>query len=208
MAPSEQCSGPLQWFVEHVELLRGVIPDERELAQAVAVRLGPLLANRSWLGPAERQPGEDSYRQHLLYVAPDGGLSVVALVWKPGQQTPIHDHVSWCVVGVYEGAEVETRYHLYQDKAQPFLLKVGQETARAGQTMALVPPDEDIHHVACASSETAISIHVYGADIGQLGSSINRRFDHLPIRSSAGSAQRISWRAAGGDLPDGWVDAA
>jgi hypothetical protein len=30
----------------------------------------------------------------------------------------------------------------------------------------------------------AISIHVYGADIGKLGSSINRTFDYLPILSS------------------------
>ena len=27
-----------------------------------------------------------------------------------GQSTPIHDHVSWCVVGVYEGRERETRF--------------------------------------------------------------------------------------------------
>jgi len=41
----------------------------------------------------------------------------------------------------------------------------------------LVPPDEDIHAVGNYGSELAISIHVYGADIGILGTSIRRRYD-------------------------------
>jgi predicted metal-dependent enzyme (double-stranded beta helix superfamily) len=38
-----------------------------------------------------------TYRCHLLHAEPDGSFSVVALVWRPGQATPIHDHVTWCV---------------------------------------------------------------------------------------------------------------
>ena len=40
------------------------------------------------------------YSSHLLHAESDGSFSVVALVWRPGQATPIHDHVTWYVVGI------------------------------------------------------------------------------------------------------------
>lgn len=41
-----------------------------------------------------------------------------------GQTTPIHDHVSWCVTGVYRGREHETRYRMERDAKTraPYLL--------------------------------------------------------------------------------------
>jgi predicted metal-dependent enzyme (double-stranded beta helix superfamily) len=42
-----------------------------------------------------------------------------------------------------------------------------------------VPPAGNIHSVAAAGTRKTISIHVYGADIERLGSSILRRFDDL-----------------------------
>lgn len=184
----------LAQFVADVAALRLRHDAPRPLADAVAQRLGRLLGDPDWLAEEHRQPWEDRYRQHILYVAPDGGFSVVSLVWKPGQKTPIHDHVSWCVVGVYQGEEMETRYALYREAGGQFLVPTRRERATPGETVALVPPDEDIHEVACDGDQPAISIHVYGADIGTLGTSINHRFDDLPIRSEAGDARRVSWR--------------
>jgi len=62
--------------------------------QAMGARLGELLAQDGWLAPEHRVPDVRAYRQHLLHVSPSRRLSVVALVWLPGQRTPIHDHVS------------------------------------------------------------------------------------------------------------------
>ena len=93
-------------------------------------------------------------------MAPDRGHSVVALVWYPGQRTPIHDHVSWCVVGVYEGEESRTLYHLAEDHSEPGLVETGRETARPGNCTSLIPPAENIRRVANAGSGRAISIHV------------------------------------------------
>lgn len=66
--------------------------------------------------------------------------------------------------------------------------------ARRGQTAARIPPEEDIHEVTNVGAAKAISIHVYGADIAKLGSSINRTFDHLPVLPSPGDAPRVRWR--------------
>jgi predicted metal-dependent enzyme (double-stranded beta helix superfamily) len=44
---------------------------------------------------AEQRLGSpDGYVSHTLHVEPDGSFSIVALVWRPGQITRIHDHIS------------------------------------------------------------------------------------------------------------------
>jgi predicted metal-dependent enzyme (double-stranded beta helix superfamily) len=146
---------------------------------AIADRLRPLLALEGWLEPRHQLAGRDTYRQHLLHVSRDRRLSVVALVWLPGQRTPIHDHVSWCVVGVYRGVESEVHYRLIDRHGRRCLVPVATFEAHAGHVEALVPPAGNIHSVAAAGPGKTISIHVYGADIERLGSSILRRFDDL-----------------------------
>jgi 3-mercaptopropionate dioxygenase len=153
---------------------------------AIAERLKPLLAADGWLAPEHQLGDPDTYRQHLLHVSASRRLSVVALVWMPGQRTPIHDHVSWCVVGVYRGVETETHYRLIDRDGQRCIMPVGTVEAAAGHVEALVPPRENIHSVAAVGEEKTISIHVYGADIERLGSSIHRRYnDHLVLTPQA-----------------------
>ena len=168
--------------------------DRRVIAEFVRERLGSLVADPNWLPDAAREGSPDRYRQHLLYVAPDRSFSVVALVWTPGQATPIHDHVCWCVVGVYLGAETQTLYHLVADGEERYLVETGRALAERGSCAALVPPEENIHRVANGGTTLAISLHVYGADIEALGSSINRRFDDLSIREPVSGAAPRAWR--------------
>jgi 3-mercaptopropionate dioxygenase len=152
---------------------------------AIARRLEGLLAQDGWLAPQHQQPGTDRYRQHLLHVSADRRLSVVALVWKPGQRTPIHDHVAWCVVGVYRGVEQETRYRLVRRGGIEHLHAVDTIEAHPGHVEALVPPLENIHRVEAGGRGLTISIHVYGADIERLGSSVYRTFDDLEALPAA-----------------------
>jgi predicted metal-dependent enzyme (double-stranded beta helix superfamily) len=146
--------------------------------EAIAQRLALLLRADGWLAPEHQLGSRDGYRQHLLHVSECRRLSVVALVWLPGQRTPIHDHVSWCVVGVYRGLERETHYRLEHGDLVP----VGHVEAGPGHVEALIPPVENIHEVEAAGPGKTISIHVYGADIERLGSSILRVYDApLPL---------------------------
>jgi predicted metal-dependent enzyme (double-stranded beta helix superfamily) len=121
----------------------------------------------------------DGYTQHVLHVEPGGSFSVVGLVWLPGQATPVHDHVSWCAVGVYEGQETETLYHLAGRKGHRRLVVSGHTVNRRGTVSGIAPPG-DIDHVANSGTTTTISLHVYGADISRLGSSIRRCYDDAP----------------------------
>ena len=156
---------------------------------AIGTRLGALLAHDGWLAPEHRVGNADHYTQHLLHVSPCRRLSIVALVWLPRQRTPIHDHVSWCVVGVYRGIERELRYRLVEHDGERCLLPTGSVEAHRGHVEALVAPAEDIHCVTAGGDEKAISIHVYGADIERLGSSIYRRFDDWPVLSGPRAAR-------------------
>ncbi|MET8624065.1 cysteine dioxygenase family protein [Kitasatospora sp. NPDC004669] len=160
---------------------RGLPPELT--AYLVGERLAPhLLADPdgpdALLTPAQREGDPHCYRQHVVHAEEDGGFSVVALVWLPGQQTPIHDHVSWCVAGVHQGQESETRYRLVSDGRSARLVETEHVAGPAGTVSAFAPPG-DIHLVRNSCSSTAISIHVYGADISRLGTSI-RRVYRLP----------------------------
>lgn len=164
---------------------RAVVQSEGDPARAglaVAELLRPYLDATDFLTPEQLEPSETCYRQHILHVEPDGSFSIVALVWRPGQSTPIHDHVSWCVVGVHRGEEHETVYQIADPESDPHLVVVGHKVNPAGCCAALVPPG-DIHHVANNGNGLAVSLHIYGADIRALGSSIRRRYD-LEVRQA------------------------
>ncbi len=164
--------------------IRDVVRTHRDqAARAAAQALAALVRRVDLLDPAQCQPDPDNYRQHILHVEPDGSFSIVALVWLPGQMTPVHDHVCWCVVGVHRGQESETRYEVRTDGDDRWLVETGTGANPAGSVVALVPPG-DIHRVANACGGLAVSLHVYGADIGALGTSIRRRYD-LEIRPPA-----------------------
>jgi predicted metal-dependent enzyme (double-stranded beta helix superfamily) len=169
--------------------------DEAGLVEAIRLRLSALVSEPDILPAFAREGSPGGYTQHVLHVSLDRTHSVVALVWYPGQHTPIHDHVSWCVVGVYEGEESQTRYRLATDAGGLCLIETGRETAQRGSCTSLIPPAENIHRVANAGSGRAISIHVYGADIERLGSSINRTFDDLPILLAGGELAEVTGRA-------------
>jgi predicted metal-dependent enzyme (double-stranded beta helix superfamily) len=170
----------------------------------VAGRVGMLLqhalADPLLLEPRHCEPWEDRYRPHLVHTHPAGRYSIVALVWKPGQATAIHDHRCWCVVGVWRGFERETSYDLHDDDdGGPYLVQRSSAVASRGQVSVLVPPDEDIHCVENAGDGIAISIHVYGDDIARLGSSINREFGDDLVRACAvPRSAPVSWRTYGG----------
>lgn len=145
------------------------------MIDAVSAALAPALGKDDLLSPGQRIGDPSGYRQHVLHTASDGMFSLAALVWLPGQSTPIHDHLSWCVVGVHEGNEVESRYLL----ADGYLIEYERAEAQQGSVGGLMPPG-DIHRVTNSGGTTTVSLHVYGADLSCSSSSIRRRYD-LPV---------------------------
>ena len=164
-------------LVEGVRAATREHADWQHTAELVARELERCLPGAEILTPEERAGDPDDYRCHLLHVEPDGSFSVTAMVWRPGQVTPIHDHVTWCVFGVIQGAEYEELYALTPDAKR--LALVGRSQNDVGSVSGFAPPG-DIHRVRNHGDGVAISVHVYGADITRLGSSIRRVYD-LPV---------------------------
>src|SRR5262245_28326636 len=153
--------------------------DWRTTARIVRDALAHHLPSADILDPEQRTGDPEGYRGHVLHTEPDGAFSIVALVWRPGQMTPIHDHVTWCVFGVVQGVEHEELFTL--DEADEGLVESGTSTNVAGDVSGFAPPG-DIHRVRNVGDCTAISIHVYGTDVSRVGSSVRRYYD-LPVRA-------------------------
>jgi predicted metal-dependent enzyme (double-stranded beta helix superfamily) len=165
-----------------VRSVSDVLALEREPGQMVrwvGGALRPFLGNPYLLTPEQRQPDPARYRQHILHADEGGRFSIVALVWLPGQATTVHDHLSWCVIGIHEGEECEVQYQVVSEGLDQYLLAIGECTHKAGSVAVLQPPG-DVHTVYNPGPKTAISIHVYGGDVRKLGSSIRCRYD-LPV---------------------------
>ncbi|MFE3453420.1 cysteine dioxygenase [Nonomuraea sp. NPDC059194] len=144
------------------DLLRGNLPDPADL-----------------LTPEELLGDPDHYVSTIRHAEKD--FSIVAVVWQPGHETVIHDHVAWCTFGVLTGNEHET---LYRDMGD-HLVEIGRADNPPGDVSGFAPPG-DIHKVRNTSDEIGISLHVYGADLSASGTSVRRIYD-LPVRSLAAS---------------------
>jgi len=121
-----------------------------ETAQLVADQLRRHLPAPDVLTAEQRLGSPDGYCSHTLHAEPDGSFSIVALVWRPGQLTRIHDHITWCAFGVIQGVEHE----LFDAD----LNVVGRSDHHVGDVSAFAPPG-DIHRVHNTIDTTAISIH-------------------------------------------------
>jgi 3-mercaptopropionate dioxygenase len=155
--------------------------DPGQTADRVARALRRHLPSPEILTPAQLQGDPDRYQTHLLHAEPGGSFSIAAMVWRPGQVTPVHDHVSWCVTGVLQGTEYEEIFA--PGPGGTFLTEVARRQNAPGTVAGFAPPG-DIHRVRNSGTGIAVSMHIYGTDLSRIGSSIRRVYD-LPLRPPA-----------------------
>lgn len=149
--------------------------DEKRIFVDGKVLLSDLVAQDDWLPEAFTIPDPDRYRQYLLYCDPMERFSIVSFVWGPGQQTPVHDHTVWGMVGVMRGVELCEEFGL--DPVTGCLRAINTHQLTPGEIDLVSPRVGDIHRVSNALGERpSISIHVYGANIG----AVNRHTYELP----------------------------
>jgi len=147
-------------FVQDMtRLVERAAGDEPRLLDEGAALLAALVKKDDWLPDEFARPSPESYRQYLLHCDPLERFSVVSFVWMPGQKTPIHDHTVWGLVGVMRGQERCDEY------SQRISLE-GSHLVHPGEVDRVSPRIGDIHVVSNAGEETAVSIHVYGGNIG------------------------------------------
>ena len=153
------------WVQDMTRLVDAKGGDERAMHEEGSKLLSALVSTDDWLPDAFAVPSSESYRQYLLYCDPLERFSAVSFVWQPGQRTPVHDHTVWGLVGVMRGEELCQEYaNAIEGKPMD---QTGEHVCRPGDVDRVSPTIGDIHVVSNAGkSTTAISIHVYGGNIG------------------------------------------
>jgi predicted metal-dependent enzyme (double-stranded beta helix superfamily) len=137
---------------------------------------GSSLLSPGLLSPEQLAGDPAGYQVHLVHAEPDGSFSIAVMVWLPGQETPVHDHLSWCCTAVLQGTEYEEVYTVRGDH-----LEVIARNANPVGTVSGFAPPGDVHLVRNSGDTVAVSMHVYGTDITRVGSSVRRVYD-LPVR--------------------------
>lgn len=162
----------LRDFVAQLAALLDRQPEEAALLEQGRALLRPLLQHDDWLEAAFAQPHPQHYQQYLLYADAQQRFSVVSFVWGPGQQTPIHDHRVWGLIGMLRGAELSQSYR----RGDSGLVAEGAPVRlEPGHIEAVSPRVGDIHRVSNAFDDrVSISIHVYGANIGAVSRAVYR----------------------------------
>jgi predicted metal-dependent enzyme (double-stranded beta helix superfamily) len=164
-------AAPLQTFVRGLGKLIDSGADEARIFREGRALLGELIARDDWLPAAITEPDPDSFQIHLLHADPAGRFSVSAMVWGPGQGTPIHDHTVWGMVGVLRGRERCEEFSLPREAGRP-LVPGNVHELHTGDIDFVSPRIGDIHRVSNALDDgVSVSIHVYGGDIGTLSRS-------------------------------------
>ena len=149
----------LRDFLDRFGALLDEAPEETAILAQGGQLLGELISVDDWLPAAYARPDPERYQQYLLHADARQRFSLVSFVWGPGQQTPIHDHRCWGVMGVAVGAIQSVSFYPLQSGA---LVPGPAEETPYGSCVWIHPEGGDIHRVGAAGAEAAVSIHVYG----------------------------------------------
>jgi predicted metal-dependent enzyme (double-stranded beta helix superfamily) len=168
-APSVPEQGPALWRLQELVLGFAELLASTKAEPVILKRGGQLLsvliAHDDWLPAQFARAASERYQQYLLHCDSRERFSVVSFVWAPGQETPVHDHRVWGLVGVLRGAEYNESFA--RNERGELVARGVRERLERGAVSAVSPSIGDLHRVSNADPHAvSISIHVYGANIG------------------------------------------
>lgn len=158
-------------YVHAIEQVLARRPANPIIIREVSAATKRLVADDRWLEERCRQGSPDCYTRHLLHRDAQNRFVVLALVWQPGQMTPIHDHSCWGVMGMIENSLEEVCFDRLDDGKRPDFAELQQSRVTdvgRGSVAYLLPPYEEIHRIGNTSDRPTISLHVYGRDLDEV----------------------------------------
>ena len=124
----------IQTFVDDARRVLGAANGDRE---RVVRELRPLVEQVVWddglFDERYRAEPENGRPRYLYHHEPGGALQIYVVEFAPGQPTPVHDHVTWGLIGICGGEQRTTRYARVDDSVEI------ADSLRAGDGAALVP---------------------------------------------------------------------
>jgi predicted metal-dependent enzyme (double-stranded beta helix superfamily) len=137
----------LATFIEELRAIwagRGDIKSRMEAAKPV---LEQLVRDEGLKAISADWPSTEGGKNLLLYVDPDYGFAINAVVRVPGRKGRPHDHgEAWVLYGVLDGTESLERYDRIDDGSKPGYAEIKLTSVATGSQgkVDLVPP-HDIH---------------------------------------------------------------
>ncbi|MDB5370312.1 MAG: cysteine dioxygenase [Roseomonas sp.] len=150
---------------------KAVSSADGQVPARIAGAIQPFLGKPGLLAADTCMGCPDGYIRHLLHANSAARYAVVALVWKPGQMSPVHAHRTWCTLGVQDGTLTEGHYALPGGHSPP--RQIGSRLLNAGAVSYGTADPRLIHRLANLGMKDAISIHIYGAAFDRFGSDVN-----------------------------------
>jgi predicted metal-dependent enzyme (double-stranded beta helix superfamily) len=143
-----------------------------EMEAAVLAALTTAVTAERWLPSERRRANHEHYARHLLYGDPSGRFSILAIVWDQGQTSPCHGHLTWCAMGVYDNALLETRYLEQPDGS----IEEHSVEVREQGSCTFDAALSAIHCISNHRTTPTVSLHIYGIAADQVTTSINKLY--------------------------------
>ena len=155
-------------FINYARACESALNDKGRVEWCIAALTRELL--QTWRMPDDRfmqlQP-DAPYASYLLYLSKNSDLSIVLDIFMEGQAAVVHNHLCWCVLGCIEGIEHEHMLKAPEDlSAAPE--SVDSRMRHPGDVATAGAGAGEFHEVKCINSPYAVSLHIYGADIGRI----------------------------------------
>lgn len=174
MHPSPSAS-PLFQFATGMEA--SLAQSARLVAAQVAESLPDADTLLASLPPGALEGSPDTYTRHLVHADPYERFSVMVLVWRPGQSSPVHGHRTWCAYRVLRGTLAERHYRW--DPASRTATQVNAVTRETGDTFSVPAGLQHIHALGNASDTVAVSLHIYGVEQDRIATGVNLLVDTI-----------------------------
>jgi predicted metal-dependent enzyme (double-stranded beta helix superfamily) len=161
-------SAKMQELIRRLDEACAVRDDEGRCLRVKDVLIDIVNSGEDFIDARFLEPARERYARRLLHRDLQDRYTVLAMVWGPGQATPLHDHAGiWCVECVYRGKIEVTSYSVRGgDPEEGVVLfeKAKVVTAGIGEAGALIPPFE-YHTIANVTEAPSVTIHVYGGEM-------------------------------------------
>jgi predicted metal-dependent enzyme (double-stranded beta helix superfamily) len=171
MMETRMVEGTLDRFIAECRAAAEERAAPADVADAIAPLMMRLVAgDKAFLRVEHLRPHPHHYARNAIHVAGDASLSLYALVWLPGQWTPVHDHGSWGVVGVVQGVLEERSFIAADGEIRSDsgirLRRGGAVLLDRGSVSTFVPDPDHIHMTgAPARGDPGVSLHLYGRNM-------------------------------------------
>lgn len=146
----------------------------------IADYLPGVLGDRGLLSAEQKAVPSEGYGRYDVFLCPNDDFSIIAAVWPAGIVSPIHDHMTWCTFGVFEGVIQETRYRAAsEDPSCTDAIPVETIEHLPGDVAHLPVGGGDIHCMHNPTDKAAISVHVYGGNSAKLGPNVVKVYQEI-----------------------------